>query len=67
MRPTLSDLTAYPVNRLEDNQYRGLLQELAEALEQEDNPRVLEMLHGSLKMLANFAQSQAFTLRTSDQ
>lgn len=62
MRPSLSDLAAFPVERIGDNRMRGLLQELAEALEQEDDPALLRAVGQSLKMLGDFARSQAFTM-----
>ena len=66
MRPSLSDLAAFPIARISDNRIRGLLQELAEALEQEDDPALLKAAGQSLKMLGDFARSQAYTIRGSD-
>lgn len=67
MRPSLSQLVAFPVERIGDNRLRGILQELAEALEQEDDPGLLETVGSSLKMLGNFAKGQAFMISRSDQ
>ena len=66
MRPSLSDLAAFPVERIGDNRIRGILQELAEALEQEDDPALLKAVGQSLGILGNFARSQAYTIRGSN-
>lgn len=66
MRPSLSDLAAFPVERIGDNRLRGLLAEMAEALEQEDDPALLKAVGQSLKMLGDFARSQAYTMRGRD-
>lgn len=65
MRPSLSDLAAFPVERIGDNRLRGLLQELAEALEQEDDPKLLRAVGQSLHILGNFARSQGYTISGS--
>lgn len=65
MRPSLSDLAAFPVERIGDNRIRGILQELAETLEAEDDARLLATVGQSLKMLADFAKSQAWTIDNS--
>lgn len=65
MRPSLSDLAAFPVERIGDNRIRGILQELAETLEAEDDAHLLTAVGQSLKMLADFAKSQAWTIDNS--
>jgi len=66
VRPSLSDLAAFPVERIGDNRLRGLLAEMAEALEQEDDPALLKAIGQSLKTLGDFARSQAYTMRGGD-
>ena len=62
MRPSLSDLAAFPVERIGDNRMRGLLAEIAEALD----PALLRAVGQSLKTLGDFARSQAYTMRGGD-
>lgn len=65
MRPSPSDIAAHWVERIGDNRMRGLLQELVEALEMEDDPALLRAVGQSLKGLGDFARSQAFTMSRS--
>ena len=65
MRPDPASLLCFPVERLEDQRLRGLLEELAKAITQTNDPDTLRMLGQSLKMMGDFARSEAFTISRS--
>lgn len=56
----MSRLWRFPVERVGDNRLNGLLRELAEALEQTDDPTLLRATGQSLKMIGDAARSKAF-------
>jgi hypothetical protein len=65
VKPLPSDLLAFPVARISDNRVQGLLRELAETLEQEDDAESLRATARSLKMLADVARELAWTINKS--
>jgi hypothetical protein len=50
----------FAVERVRDNRTRGLLRELAEAIEDSDSPDDLRRLGQSLKMLADAARGRGY-------
>jgi hypothetical protein len=55
-----SALINFPVNRMQDNRLLGLLRELGDAINQEQDPATLRRLGQSLKMIGDHARSKAF-------
>lgn len=65
MRPNLPDLLTFPVERVDDQRLRDLLEEMAEALVSTNDPDTLRALGISLKMMGDFARSEAYTITRS--
>lgn len=65
MRPDPTSLLTYPVERIEDQRLRGLLEQLAEAITQTNDPETLRAVGQSLKLMGDFARSEAFTVTRS--
>lgn len=56
----LEPLIAFAVERVTGNRENGLLRELAEAIEDCENPEALRRLGQSLKMLGDAARAKGF-------
>lgn len=57
-----SALYHFPVSRVTDNRLNGLLRELAEAIQAEEDPRTLRHFAQSLALLAGRARSRGYSL-----
>lgn len=62
MRPDPSALLAFPLNRIEDQRLRAILEELAEGICTTNDPDTLRALGQSLKMLGDYARTEAFSM-----
>jgi hypothetical protein len=65
MRPSLSDMLAFPIDRIEDGRLRAALHELAEAMQMTNDPDSLRALGQSLKLMGDMARSEAFSMTRS--
>ena len=65
MRPSLSDMLAFPIGRIEDSRLRAVLSELAEAIETTNDPDTLRALGQSLKLMGDMARSEAYSITRS--
>lgn len=59
---TEAKLYRFPVERMADNRFQGLLREIAEAIQGECDAERLRSFGQSLALLAGRARSQAFSL-----
>ena len=50
----------YAIARINDNRFRGLLQEMHEALQSEDDAETIRKVAQSLKMISDLARNRAF-------
>lgn len=58
----MNDLLKFPVERLaRDNRMQGLVRELAEAIDDCDDPERLRKLGQSLKLLGDYARNKGLT------
>ena len=62
MRPDPATLLTFPVERIEDNRLKALLQEVAEAITTTNDPDTLRAVGQSLRMMGAFARSEAFDM-----
>lgn len=53
-------LLQFPVSRIRDNRIKGLLRELAEAIDAETDPATLRSVGISLKMLGDYARGKGY-------
>lgn len=60
-----SDLLQFPIMRVNDNRLQGLLRELAEAIEQDEDPANLRNLAVSLKSMSDVCRELAWTMDKS--
>lgn len=60
-RDEFNSLISFPVGRIEDNRMRGLMNELREAIADEDNPETLRKFGQSLKLIGDIARTKAYT------
>jgi len=54
-------LSTFPVDRVKDNRMNGLLRELAEAIDSEENPELLRCVGQSLKLIGDSARNKSFS------
>ena len=64
--PGEAELYHFPVDRVKDNRLNGLLREIAEVIQQEDDMRALRHFAQSLKLLAGRARSRAYSSSDDD-
>lgn len=64
--PGEAALYHFPVDRVKDNRLNGLLREIAEVIQQEDDMRALRHFAQSLKLLAGRARSRAYSSSDDD-
>lgn len=57
-----TNIYRFPVDRMPDNRLRGLLREIAEAIQEEGDAERLRALGQSLALLAGRARSKGFDL-----
>jgi hypothetical protein len=62
VRPDPASLIAFPLNRIEDQRLRAILEELSEGIRTTNDPDTLRALGQSLKMLGDYARTEAFSI-----